>query len=247
MKLVLAAALIVALPGFGSAQEAASDGGKVVVELYTSQGCSSCPPADKYLSELAQRDDIVALSFHVDYWNYIGWRDPYSDAQWSKRQRAYGQNLKKRFVYTPQMVIDGRVEAVGSRRSQVRRMIARAGTQKKLKIEVSHPDSDSLLIRVPGNAEYRGGPATVWLAFYDSQRKTPVSAGENSGQTIINSNVVRSMNPVGTWRGEELKLSLALSDFEAEGRDGCAILVQERNVGRILGATTIPLTKTAAR
>ena len=103
----------------GAAADLVAAERKVVVELFTSQGCSSCPPADAYLGELAQRDDVLALSFHVDYWNYIGWRDPFSKRQWSARQRAYGDTLKRRYVYTPQIVVDGAAEAVGSKRSQV--------------------------------------------------------------------------------------------------------------------------------
>ncbi len=243
-RLFLAAMLIAFAPGIGGAAAASShDSQKVVVELYTSQGCSSCPPADEFLSELAGRDGVLALSFHVDYWNYIGWRDPYSDPKWTRRQHAYGQNLKKRYVYTPQMVIDGRTETVGSKRRQVDKLIARAWDNPKLMIEVSHPDRDNLHIRIPGSAEYDGAPATVWLALYDASHETEIKAGENKGETITNANVVRSMSPVGAWRGKPLNLSLMLADFGAAGRDGCAILVQEKNIGRILGAIAIPLTK----
>ena len=246
IKPILAAALIGLASGFGPADAAsASSGQKVVVELFTSQGCSSCPPADKYLGELAKHDDVVALSFHVDYWNYIGWRDPYSDPKWTKRQQAYGKNLRKRYVYTPQMVIDGQTESVGSRRGQVRYLISRAMKSQKLAIEVSHPDHDNLHIRIPASANHDGAPATVWLALYDAEHATAVKAGENEGATITNTNVVRSMSPVGTWRGKELTLSLMLADFGSTGRDGCAILVQERNIGRILGAVAIPLAKAA--
>jgi hypothetical protein len=228
----------------GAAKAAASsDGRKIVVELFTSQGCSSCPPADKYLGELARRDDVVALSFHVDYWNYIGWRDLYSDPKWTKRQHAYRQNLKKHYVYTPQMVIDGHMESVGSRRSQVRELISRAKAQQKLSIAVSRPDRENLHIRIPRLSGFKGAPATIWLVLYDGQHATSVTAGENEGETITNTNVVRSMTPVGTWRGKEVTLSLMLADFGAAGRAGCAILVQQRNFGPILGAATISLAK----
>ena len=96
-----------------AATAVAGDGKKIVVELFTSQGCSSCPPADAYLAELAGRDDVIALSFHVDYWNYIGWTDPFSMPEATSRQRAYGRQLGKSFVYTPQIVVDGRAETVG--------------------------------------------------------------------------------------------------------------------------------------
>jgi hypothetical protein len=245
IRLVFVAVLIALAPGFGSVKAASSsDGQKTVVELFTSQGCSSCPPADKYLGELAGRDDVVALSFHVDYWNYIGWRDPYSDAKWTKRQQAYGQNLNKRYVYTPQMVIDGRTESVGSRRGQVRNLIAWAGKRQKLKIDVSHPSRDNLQIHIPASSSYQGAPATIWLALYDARHATAIKAGENEGETITNTNVVRFMTPVGTWRGKKVTLSLMLADFGAAGRDGCAILVQEKNVGHILGAASIALMKT---
>ncbi|NQU69201.1 MAG: DUF1223 domain-containing protein [Rhodospirillales bacterium] len=243
VRYFLAAMLIAFAPGIGGANAASSsDSQKVVVELYTSQGCSSCPPADEFLSELAGRDGVLALSFHVDYWNYIGWRDPYSDPKWTKRQQAYGQNLQKRYVYTPQMVIDGRTETVGSKRRQVDKLIARAGDNPKLKIEVGHPDRDNLHIRIPGSAKHDGAPATIWLALYDASHDTEIKSGENKGETITNANVVRSMSPVGTWRGKALNLSLQLADFGVAGRDGCAILVQEKNIGRILGAIAIPLT-----
>lgn len=240
------AVMVIALASGFSVIDAAqsSAGQKTVVELFTSQGCSSCPPADKYLGELAGRDDVVALSFHVDYWNYIGWRDPYSDAKWTKRQQAYGKHLKKRYVYTPQMVIDGRTEAVGSRRGQIGALISQAGKRQKLTITVSHPDRDNLVIRIPGSDEHDGAPATIWLALYDAQHATAIKAGENEGETITNTNVVRSMTPVGTWRGKEMTLSLMLADFGVAERDGCAILVQERNVGHILGAASIALVKT---
>lgn len=245
LRRALAVALVALAPSFAAIQDAGAAGSKIVVELYTSQGCSSCPPADKFLGELAGRDHVLALSFHVDYWNYIGWRDPYSDPKWTKRQQAYGKNLRKRYVYTPQMVIDGRTESVGSQRNQVDRLIARARRDQKLKISVSHPDRDTLNIRIPalaGNsAKYEGAPATIWMVLYDSSHATSVKAGENDGTTITNVNVVRSMSPVGTWRGKALTLSLMLADFGVAGRDGCAILVQEKNIGRILGAANIPL------
>ena len=102
------------------------DARPTVVELFTSQGCHSCPPADAYLGVLSGRDDIIALAHHVDYWNYIGWKDPFSSPQATERQHSYARAMRKRSVYTPQMVIDGRYDAVGSRRSQVDRAIDRA-------------------------------------------------------------------------------------------------------------------------
>ena len=216
----------------------------VVVELFTSQGCSSCPPADAYLVELAGRDDVIALSFHVDYWNYIGWTDPYSSPQWTKRQQAYLRELKRRYVYTPQMVIDGLTETVGSRRGQVERLISAARKRQKLKIDVTHPDGGNVRIAIPERLADRCREAAIWIAFYDAKHTTSIGAGENDGVTMTNANVVRSMRRIGTWRGDALELKLALADLGAKGRDACAVLVQERGSGRIIGAASIPLAKT---
>ncbi len=241
--MAMAAALVAFAPG---AATAGQTGHKVVVELFTSQGCSSCPPADAYVGELAKRDDVIALSFHVDYWNYIGWSDPFSSPQWTKRQQSYGKSLRRGYIYTPQMVIDGELQGAGSRRGQIELLIRGARSRPKLEIEVSHPDRDSVRIRIPAAAGRVGKPATIWLAFYDASHTTIIRAGENDGVTLTNTNVVRSMNPVGTWDGKAKELTLGLADLGAEGRDGCAILVQERNTGRILGAAAFPLMRQAS-
>ena len=214
---------------------------KAVVELFTSQGCSLCPPADAYLGELARRDDVLALSFHVDYWNYIGWRDPFSKRQWSKRQRAYGDTLKRRYVYTPQIVVDGAAEAVGSKRARVAELIEAALGAKKIAIEISHPDRDNIRIRIPAEAGYAGPEATVWLAFYDYERTTSIAAGENNGATLTNTNIVRSLARIGTWRGAVMEWTLPVEAVGGSGRDGCAILVQAGGNGRIIGAVALAL------
>ncbi len=225
----------------GAASDLVAAERKAVVELFTSQGCSSCPPADAYLGELARRDDVLALSFHVDYWNYIGWRDPFSNPQWSARQRDYGRKLNRRYVYTPQMVIDGAAEAVGSKRSRVARLIKSALQRKKIAVEIVHPDRDNIRIRVPAEAGYTGSAATVWLAFYDNTRTTAIEAGENDGETLTNSNIVRSMARIGDWRGEAMEWTLPVEAVGGAGRDGCAILVQAGGSGRILGAVAMAL------
>ena len=244
IRMMAMAAALVAL-----ASEAATAGQSarnVVVELFTSQGCSSCPPADAYVGELAKRDDVIALSFHVDYWNYIGWSDPFSDPKWTKRQQSYGKSLRRSYIYTPQMVIDGVLQGTGSRRGEIERLIRRARSQAKLEIDVSHPDKDSVRIRIPAATGKLAKAATIWLAFYDASHTTSIRAGENDGVTITNSNVVRNMNPVGTWDGKAKELTLALAELGAAGRDGCAVIVQERNAGRILAAAAFPLMRRAS-
>jgi len=184
------------------ASPALSGGGKkVVVELYTSQSCSSCLPADAFLAELAERDDVIALSFHVDYWNYIGWDDPFLSAEATARQRACGQTMKKRYVYTPQIVVDGRAETVGSDRSTVDTLIRMAATAQKIEIDVAHNKDGTTDIRVPAGTSPSESRGELWIGFYDSAVKTEVRAGENRGETIVNANIVRTYKRIGFWTG----------------------------------------------
>lgn len=218
-----------------------SGGDKVVVELFTSQGCSSCPPADALLAELAERDDVIALSFHVDYWNYIGWTDPFSSPQATARHRAYGRALGRAYVYTPQMVVDGRAETVGSNRRAVDSLIRMAGGARKLAIEVAHPGDGTAVLRLPAASGGWAGDADVWIGFYDENRSTDVAAGENRGVRVVNANVVRVFRRVARWTGAPLERALDLEALGAGGRDGCVIVVQATGSGPILAAAAFPL------
>jgi hypothetical protein len=218
------------LAGNAWAQEPA---GPVVVELYTSQGCSSCPPADRILGELAEDQGVVALSFHVDYWNYIGWQDPFSDAAYTARQNDYRATLGNRFIYTPQMVIDGRFDVVGSRGQEVRSRIEEAKGDAKVSLRLTR---DRLVIPA---GEAPSGGADIWLIFFDGRHETQVGAGENSGRKLVNSNVVRRMMKIGRWDGRALDLPLDAEAAAAAGRDGCAVLLQGANMGPIVGAAML--------
>lgn len=211
----------------------------VVVELFTSQGCSSCPPADALLAELAARPDVLALSLNVDYWDYIGWRDPYGSPVHTQRQRAYGQALNLHYVFTPQIVIDGRTSVVGSRREDVLNAIAAAKTRPKT-VEVAFAAGNGGSVIVPaGHAPAEGG--TIWLVVYDRSQTTDVPRGENAGRTIENANVVRTLERLGTWMGERLEIPLNLDDAAASGRFGCAVIVQQGRIGPVLGAASMRL------
>jgi len=222
------------LVAIGWSRPGAAGDGPVVVELFTSQGCNSCPPADALLDELTAREDVIALSFHVDYWDYIGWSDPFADPAYTQRQRNYRPHLGNRFIYTPQMVIDGQIDVVGSRRSQVSRAIDQAKDHEKLAVSLSSTE-----ISLPAG-EAPSGRATVWLAFIDQRHETEVAAGENGGRKLVNANVVRKLSAVGTWNGEALSIPLPAGEAEA-GRYGCAVLVQDDSSGRILGAAFMTL------
>ena len=244
---VLAAAVLLSLiAGLRVSQPAAAQqdtrqaaATPVLVELFTSQGCSSCPPADDLLAELAGRPDVVALSLHVDYWDYIGWKDPYASPQYTARQQRYTQALNLRYVYTPQIVVDGRANVVGSRRAEVLEAIeAAAKRDRPLKITFVTRNGGTVIIP-EGPAPEEG--ATVWLAVYDREHVTEIQRGENAGRRLRNVNVVRSFERLGTWTGARLEIPLDLAGARARGRDGCAVIVQRGRAGPVLAAAAMSL------
>ncbi len=208
-----------------------------VVELYTSQGCSSCPPADAYLGKIADRDDIIALSFHVDYWDYIGWKDKYANPEYTKRQRNYAGHLGMGYIYTPQLVVQGMAHSAdGSKASDLIKDLRGA---KRIDVKVSHVEG-GLKIDIPGGTFDES--AHVLVAAYDSKHDTEIMRGENSGKTLSNFNVVRDMARVGRWSGEAATYMVTEEQLKMKGRDGCAVLLQSTKTGRILGAAKINLT-----
>ena len=211
----------------------------VVVELFTSQGCNSCPPSDDFFAELARRPGVLALSLHVDYWDYIGWKDPFAQRAHTERQRSYSRTLHQRYVYTPQIVVNGAYQHVGTDRAAIEKLIARArkeaaggptlavsgaGLQRRLSIGSANADA----------------PATVWLVGFDRKHDTAVKAGENSGRRIANYNVVREMVAIGSWTGGAAELPLDLAPVAADC-DAAAILVQVEETGPIVAATAVEL------
>ena len=235
--LFAAAIALMALPA------AAEERPPTVVELYTSQGCSSCPPADAFLGELAGREDILALSFHVDYWDYIGWKDPYASPAHTDRQRRYSRRFGRRYVYTPQMVIQGMAEEIGSDRRKVLKRIGEAAEAVRVPVRLGHgAKRDTITISIPRAAtnDY-AYDVTVWLVIYDRSHETAVKRGENRGRTIRNSNVVRGLRRVARWRGEALETKASLAEFAEANGDVCAVLLQSRRTGRIVGAARLAL------
>jgi hypothetical protein len=234
---VLATAAILTT-GIDRAARAGEDA-PVVVELFTSQGCNTCPPADAYLGELAQRRDVVALSLHVDYWDYIGWKDTYAMGIATERQRAYASSFGKGFVYTPQIVVDGAAEAVGSHRSTVSDEIdAARKVPGRFPVQIVYKGDDRVIVTLPA-APNDGKEATVWLVLYDRSHTTDIKRGENSGKKLTYYNVVREFRRIGTWSGKAATIPVKVED---DGRDECAVLVQYEGTGRIVGAGKVALT-----
>jgi hypothetical protein len=233
---LLFALVLLALP-FASPATAddarADDARPVVVELFTSQGCSSCPPADRLLGKLKDRPGVIALSLHVDYWDYIGWQDPYGKARHTDRQQAYKRRLGLDYVYTPQIVVDGRLQAVGSQRQAVLDRIERARAQAP----AIRPRLEAGRAVVPAAPVAR--TARVWLVTFDGRHATQVADGENAGDRLVNHNVVRGWRDLGAYTGARLEIPLDLADARAAGRSGCALLVQAEESGEILGAAML--------
>lgn len=208
----------------------------VVVELFTSQGCSSCPPADALLRRLAGRPDIVALGLHVDYWNRLGWVDPFASAWATARQRAYVAALGLRSPYTPQMVLDGRIDAVGSRPAAVTAALdeARATAADAVPVSLAAAAGGGLTVTVGAGA----GPARILLAAYRPLAETDVAAGENGGHRLANANIVSRLADIGGWTGAPLTLAVPVA-----GPGGHAVLVQRVDAagrpGRIVGAAKL--------
>jgi hypothetical protein len=218
---VFALFALAVLPAQASGDQTKSLINPVIVELFTSQGCSSCPPADAYLQKLTKTDSVLGLSFHVDYWDYIGWKDPFASSQHTKRQRMYADALRARYVYTPQVVVDGRLDAMGADKPDINRCIDYAG--KQMKLTISRGDKGEILLP----EDHNGKNSSVWLVHFDKEHTTKILRGENRGRTLTNANVVRSIEHLGLWDGQAM--ALKAPEFLA---DGYVVIVQSaRNFG----------------
>lgn len=224
--------------GFPSSQ-ASENKNLVVVELFTSQGCNSCPPADAFLQELTGQENVLALSFPVDYWDYLGWKDTLADPAHTARQTTYRQAFGLRQIYTPQMVIQGRREGVGSRRRDIQSKISAVQDAGASTADVSIASTaEAYSVRVTPNKRF-GGAAGVWLVFYDPVHEVDIKSGENGGRTLKYHNVVRGMMPLGSWSGADQTFVIEKAELTEVG-EKCAILVQSENGGPILAAALMP-------
>lgn len=206
----------------------AATGGAVVVELYTSQGCSSCPPAERVLSELARdRPDVIALAFHVDYWNRLGWADPWSQPAWSARQEAYARDHDAR-IYTPALVIDGADDVVGSQRAAVEAAIARAPRLPPI-VGAATVVGDRLRVTATLPSGSHGAVAIIEDALI-----TAVAAGENAGVTMTNDRVVRALVPLA---------GAAEVPLDADWQRGAleAVVLAADGDGRLIAAARLPI------
>lgn len=231
-------------PGADSADAAQPSGAvlrpKGVVELFTSQGCSSCPRADALLGRLAKREDIVALSLSVDYWDYLGWKDTLANPRFSERQRAYAKARGDGAIYTPQVVVNGVAHVNGSDESSIDQAIEKtAKTLTPVAVRLSR-DKDHLVVQAA--AAPPGTPpkeATLWLAVISRSVTVPIARGENQGKTVTYNHVVRELIPIGLWNGKAMTVELQRDTFMRPDTDACAVLVQQGKAGPIVGAAML--------
>ncbi len=206
-----------------------------VVELFTSQGCSSCPPAERLLGELADRPDVLALAYHVDYWNDLGWRDTFSFAGATERQRRYAAALRARSVYTPQVIIDGTRDLVGSDAARIG--AALRATRSGVPVDLAREGS---ILRIHVGDEAGGAPAAVLLVAYQDRATSAIGRGENAGRTLTEHHIVRAIRVLGRYTGAALEYRVAAASLPLEATD-VAVLVQTADSGPIVGATHGPL------
>ena len=223
------------------ANVAAAAGGSAprpaVVELYTSQGCSSCPPAEALLDELSKRPDVLAIAFHVDYWDDLGWRDPFSMAQATQRQNEFGQKLRLDTVGTPHMIIDGRHSVFGANKSQVLQTLVEKPSGAVVDLKASLTEGN-LLVKVgppPGRDVY-----DVYIVGYLPKAVTEIRRGENAGRTLTEVNVARSIRRVGTTNDVAGEWKVPLTSFPNDATRAL-VMLQAKGNGPIANAISVQL------
>jgi hypothetical protein len=221
--------------GFAGNLPAQAPRAPAVVELYTSQGCSSCPPADAVLGELAQMPNVVALAFHVAYWDNIGWPDHFALPIAAQRQHRYAETLGLSSAFTPQAVVDGRASFVGSDKRRILSAILEPRETIPIELQLAHGELTVTLPDREGRAGYE-----VNLAAYLPQAQTRVGRGENSGRTLTEFNIVRQFRTLGPWNGHEAVFRVPLNALPADATH-VAVLLQRTEQGPIAGSATLEL------
>ena len=236
--IVTAASLVLAL-GLPAGAGELKQGPKAVLELFTSQGCSSCPKADALLTELGQRPEVIALAYHVDYWDYIGWPDTFGNKDHSDRQRAYATAWGSSRIFTPQLIVNGTEGVVASRKDEVEGVLGTALLELPITLIAS---DDMLEVSIPPAAALGDAEAVIWLVSYLDRADVAIERGENTGKTIGYTHIVMGRQALGMWEpGSGAHLKLPLAEVLAEPANGAVILVQQERdgrPGRILGAAS---------
>jgi hypothetical protein len=224
---------------------------RAVVELFTSQGCSSCPPADKIIGELAKDPNVIALSMPIDYWDYLGWKDTLADSRFSARQKAYSAARGDRKVYTPQVVVNGSAQVIGSDRANIEGAIsdtAKAAGVMAVPVSITLAGKQ-VTVSVAADKGPAASPGSaslgeVWLCSVTREIPISIGKGENRGHTVTYHNVVRNLLKVGDWNGSAGSWTVPLENISREGVDTAVVFVQGGNrekPGAMLGAASASL------
>jgi hypothetical protein len=224
-------------PAAARAQDVAW-GNASVIELYTSQGCSSCPEADQLLEQLSHRPDVIALSFPVSYWDYLGWKDTLARPENAQRQRTYAKNLGDGEVYTPQAVVNGVRNCVGSNRDQIEAAVEETAPvvgKDAVPIIIRREDGRLIVEVGPAPEGSRYARGKVWVATTQPPLSVPIQRGENAGAVVTYTNVVRKLTEAGDWQGATTSYALPISAVAEEG-DSIVAFLQADNMGRIVAA-----------
>jgi len=214
---------------------------RAVVELFTSQGCSSCPPADKIIGELANDPSVIALSMPIDYWDYLGWKDTLADARFSARQKAYSRVRGDRDVYTPQAIINGSIHVIGSDRAGIEGAIddtTKSGSVMSVPVTMSIIGKQ-INVSVAASKAPTAAHGEVWICSVSKAVPIAIGRGENGGREITYHNVVRNLLKVGDWNGSAGNWTVPLENISREGVDAAAVYVQDGSrdrPGPMLGA-----------
>ncbi|MEC3862283.1 DUF1223 domain-containing protein [Mesobacterium sp. TK19101] len=230
MRQLLKCCAVISLVLAGSAQ---ADSDPVVVELFTSQGCSSCPPADQLLMELGDRDDVIPLALHIDYWDYIGWKDIFAQPIFTKRQKAYARSAGRTMIYTPQMIVGGEEDIVGNRPMELADLIAKhKANPSPVGLTITRQGDD---LHIVANAKQPLGPVDIHLVRYDPQQTVTINRGENSGLTTTYTNIVTDWQRLEPWDGQGTLDRVA----QISGDAPVVVLVQKASYGSILAAARL--------
>jgi hypothetical protein len=219
---------------------------RAVVELFTSQGCSSCPPADRIIGELAKDPNVIAMSMPIDYWDYLGWKDTLADARFSARQRAYSKVRGDRDVYTPQAIVNGTAQVIGGDSASIQSAIGTTRADEKV---MSVPVTMTLAgkeinVSVAASRAPDVSHGEVWICAISKAVPISIARGENRGREIVYHNVVRNLLKVGDWNGTPTSWSVPVENLAREGVDGVVVYVQDGRSDRpgpMLGAAYAPL------
>ena len=219
---------------------------RAVVELFTSQGCSSCPPADKILGELSRDPSVIALSLPIDYWDYLGWKDTLADSRFSARQKAYSHMRGDRDVYTPQMIVNGSAQAIGSDRSSIEGAIDETSrTDGVMSVPVTLTLAGKQInVSVAASKATTATHGEIWICSVSKSVPISIGRGENRGREITYYNVVRNLLKVGDWNGSSGSWSVPIENISRDGVDAAVVYVQDGNrdkPGQMLGAAYTPL------